>query len=298
MKGQSSTSGPKPKGLVRLRGARRETMPRRGPWKRIKHAIRDITPQTILIVYHSLSRGDAPAILAFLARRAGRTSFRQRFSLVLSLGLISEEVPCSHTQREMLDFIGQVLALPPEIKGCLVEAGSYKGGGTAKFSLAARLTGRKLFVFDSFKGLPKHKESPVRNIFGEVVEFPTGGYRGDLNEVRANVRRFGALEVCEFRPGLFEKTLPKFREPVAALFVDVDLAGSTRTVLKHLYPRLVPRGLLFSHDGHLPPVIQVFQDEAFWRKQVGCPKPVVEGLGRRKLLRIVKPGAPEERGKP
>lgn len=298
MKRPSKISGADPSAPARLGEAMQKTKSRVRPWTRVKHAIRRITPRPILYIYHSLSRGDALGILGFLAQPAGRTSLGQRFSLVLSLCAISEDVPCSHTQREMIAFVKLVLALPPERKGCLVEAGCYKGGSTAKFSLAARLTGRTLVVFDSFEGLPKHKESPVRNIFGEVVEFPSGGYRGGLDEVKENIRRFGALEVCEFRKGLFEKTLPKFSEPIAALFIDVDLAGSTRTVLKHLYPRLVPQGVLFSHDGHLPPVIQVFQDEAFWRKEVGCPRPFVEGLGRKKLVKIVKPAARWRRGKP
>jgi O-methyltransferase len=298
VKGPSKTSVAVSKGPARPEAPESKTVSQDRPWKRVKHAIRTITPRSLLYIYRSLSRRDVLSTLAFLARPAGRTSMRQRFSLVLRLYAISEAVPCSHSQGEMLALIGHVLDLPSERNGCLVEAGCYKGGSAAKISLAARLLGRRLVVFDSFEGLPKHRDSPVRNIFGEVVRFPSGGYRGDLEEVKENIRRFGAIEVCEFRKGWFDKTLPKFREPVAVLFLDVDLAGSTRTALKYLYPRLVPQGVMFSHDGHLPPVIRVFQDDAFWREEVGCPRPFVEGLGRKKLLRVVKPAAGGPRGKP
>jgi O-methyltransferase len=47
--------------------------------------------------------------------------------------------------------------------------------------------------------------------------------------------------------------------------------------------------VLLSQDGHLPLVISVFDDDIFWEREVGCQKPIIEGLGKRKLLRIRKP---------
>jgi O-methyltransferase len=188
----------------------------------------------------------------------------------------------------MLEVVEALLSLPRRMEGAVVEAGCYQGGGTAKLSLAAEKAGRKLIVFDSFQGLPEHDEPPSVNIFGETVAFSPGQYRAGLEEVRANVARFGAPGICDFRPGWFIETMPGFREPIALLFLDVDLAASTRTVLKHLYPRLVPGGILFSHDGHLPAVLSVFRDEEFWKREVGCPPPRFEGLGRRKLIKAVK----------
>lgn len=260
-----------------------------GPRKNIKAAVKKALPRHFLYFYRFLCQGDARAVLSFLVRPVGRTSLGQRFGLILRLYAISEAIPCPHTQTEMLAFIRRILALPSDLPGCVVEAGCYKGGSTAKFSLAARLAGRKLVVFDSFEGMPEHRESPVRNIFGELVAFPAGCYYGTLAEVKENVRRFGAPEMCEFRKGWFKDTLPAFRGPVAALFMDVDLAVSTRTLLRHLYPKLVPGGVLISHDGHLPTVIAVFRDESFWRREVGHPLPPLPGLGRWKLIQFAKP---------
>jgi O-methyltransferase len=90
------------------------------------------------------------------------------------------------------------------------------------------------------------------------------------------------------RCGWFEDTLKDFHEPIAVAFLDVDLAASTRTCLKYLYPRITEGGVLFSHDGYMPLVRAVFADTQFWEQEVGCRMPTVEGLGRRKLLRIVK----------
>src|ERR1017187_6303006 len=38
--------------------------------------------------------------------------------------------------------------------GIVVECGTWKGGTAANLSIICRLTGRQLFIFDSFRGLP------------------------------------------------------------------------------------------------------------------------------------------------
>ena len=143
-------------------------------------------------------------------------------------------------------------------------------------------------VFDSFQGLPDDRELHGRDIFGGTANFRAGEYCGSLDEVRKNVSDLGRIDACRFVEGWFDETLPGFRQPVAAAYLDVDLVRSTRTCLKHLYPRLAPGGVLFSQDGHLPLVIELLRDETFWREEVGCRPPAIEGLGRRKLVRIVK----------
>jgi hypothetical protein len=82
--------------------------------------------------------------------------------------------------------------------------------------------------------------------------------------------------------------MPKFNEPVAAAYLDVDLAASTRTCLKYLYPLLEKGGSLYSQDGHLPLVISVFDDADFWLNEVGFEKPPIYGLGEKKLIKIVR----------
>jgi len=98
----------------------------------------------------------------------------------------------------------------------------------------------------------------------------------------------GQLHLCEFRKGWFDDTMPKFSEPISAAFLDVDLAASTWTCLAYLYPLLVPGGVIFSHDGHLPLCMAVFRDASLWR-EIGGPPPVFSGLGTRKLISIMKP---------
>lgn len=260
---------------------------RSGPGE-LKKSVKRAIPKSVLSLYHLIRDGDLPRIASFVFKKGRGLSSAGRAALAWRMCLISERLPCPHTQREMLEVVEAVLSLPRRLEGAVVEAGCYLGGGTAKLSLAAEKAGRKLVVFDSFQGLPEHDEPPAVNIFGETVVFSPGQYRAGLEEVKANVARFGAPGICDFHAGWFAQTMPGFRGPIALLFLDVDLAASTRTALKHLYPRLVPGGVLFSHDGHLPAVISAFRDANFWKREVGCAPPRVAGLGRRKLIRAVK----------
>jgi len=183
--------------------------------------------------------------------------------------------------------------VPPDTEGCKVEAGACKDGSTAKFSIATRLANRELVAFDSFEGIPEHDEPHDKNIFGGAPSFE-GNYRGALEEVKANVARYGQIDVCSFVQGWFEETMPSFSRPIAAIYLDVDLAASTRTCLKYLYPLLVPGGALYSQDGHLPLVIDVFSSNTFWHHEVGLAQPHIEGLGIRKLIWATKPGHARE----
>ena len=146
-----------------------------------------------------------------------------------------------------------------------VEAGCFKGGSTAKLSIAAKLSQRRLFVFDSFEGLPQNTEQHRPTIFGEVPDFSQGRYRGALEEVQQNILKFGDADVCMYLKGWFEQTMPQFAQPIVAAYIDVDLVSSTRTCLKYLYPLLQPGGCLFSQDAHLPLIIALLEDSEFWR---------------------------------
>jgi hypothetical protein len=50
----------------------------------------------------------------------------------------------------------------------------------------------------------------------------------------------------------------------------------------------VPNGILFSQDGHLPWIIKLLGNDQFWEKDVGKSKPRMRGLGKRKLVAVIK----------
>jgi len=268
--------------------------------RRIRAKIKSLLPWSVLRVYRLAIATlrhptDISSVCRFLLHSSTRLSFGQRLSIVRRFYVISYAVTSPHTQEEMLRVLEAVLSLPEGVRGCVVEAGSFKGGSTAKLSIAAKLAGRELVVFDSFEGMPEHDEPYQQDTWGvefrEGFSLAKGTYCGTLDEVRANVRRFGHLEVCRFVKGWFDQTMPHFRESVAAGYLDVDLASSTRSCLRYLYPLLVPGGVLFSQDGNFPLVRDALDDDAFWTSEVGYPKPRMDGLGQRRLVAIPKPAA-------
>ncbi len=235
-----------------------------------------------------MKKNDMKSILGFLLKKVPGFTFPKKWNFVKTLLKISNEVDCPHTHEEMLTFINSILDLPKNLKGCVVEAGCYKGGSSAKFSLATSAAGRDFHIFDSFQGLPDHNEPHEKNIFGKPVTFTRGEYSGTQDEVKSNIIKYGNIKACHFNEGWFDETLPSFKSPIAAAYIDVDLAASVKTCLKYLYPLIEPGGYLYCQDGHLPLVIDVFNDETFWAEEVGVKKPVVHGLGKKKLIKIIK----------
>jgi O-methyltransferase len=183
---------------------------------------------------------------------------------------------------EQLAMISTLLRLPSSVKGSVVECGCYMGGTTANLSLAAKLVGRKLYVMDSFQGLPQPKEDDIRHLAINLLEFHSyskGSWCGALEKVKSNVAKYGAPGVCTFIEGYFDATLPRFSEPVAFAFCDVDLRDSLQTCLRYLWPLMSPNGFLFVHEAHQIEIASLFYDPARWN---GRPPGLVgagSGLG-------------------
>ncbi|SAL06017.1 Demethyldecarbamoylnovobiocin O-methyltransferase [Caballeronia arationis] len=256
---------------------------------RIKKFLKGALPGPTFRFLRTLYRWeDLAAATSFVLTSRSPTSVKERIGIVRRMYAISDRVESPHTQVEILRFVETILSLPPKTQGVVVEAGCFKGGSTAKFSLAAHLAKRTLVVFDSFEGIPENDEPHDKNIFGGECKFSRGDWCGTFEEVTSNVRAYGRIEVCRFVKGWFDETMPHFHEPIAAIYLDVDLASSTSTCLKYLYPLLVPGGKLYSQDGHVPLVLSVFDDDGFWREQVGAKKPPISGWGETKLIALTK----------
>src|SRR5262249_17960297 len=66
---------------------------------------------------------------------------------------------------------------------------------------------------------------------------------------------FGRPERVAYRPGWFADSLAGWNEPLALLWIDVDLYQSARDALDGALPALDPRGAIFTHEllpGHVP----------------------------------------------
>lgn len=254
-----------------------------------KRQILQRLPMHLIASYRLFRTGDWRSAASFLFANDLKISHSVRLDIIRRFHKVSCHIPCEHLQAEILAFVHALIKLPTRLQGCVVECGCYRGGSTAKLSIAAKLTDRQLFAFDTFEGIPENSEMHEKNIWGGPVHFSQGDYRGSLDEVRANVRTYGEIDACKFVKGLFQDTLPSFDCPVAAAFLDVDLVSSTAECMRHLWPLIVPGGVVFSHDGHLPLVLEVLANARLWREQFGSEMPTIHGLGKQKLIWMQKP---------
>jgi hypothetical protein len=173
-----------------------------------------------------------------------------------------------------------VLSVQPEIPGVVVECGTWKGASAASLSLVCRRIGRRLTVCDSFEGLPDDGlRVHVAPHFGTWGYYKKGMFSGSLEEVQANVREFGAIEVCTFLPGYFSESLRALSDPVVFAFLDVDLVHSTQDCLRFIWPLLVEGGAIYTDDAGDLDVVRVFFDERWWRETFRCDPPGYVGSG-------------------
>jgi O-methyltransferase len=142
--------------------------------------------------------------------------------------------------------------LRERIPGDFVETGVWRGG--ACIMMAAVLaaygeTGRTVWGFDSFQGLPPPNEEDYPSDRGDQLHrFPQLAV--SLEEVVDNFRRVGLLsDQVRLVKGWFKDTVPAAGvEKIAVLRLDGDLYESTIQVLEGFYPRLSAGGFCIIDD--------------------------------------------------
>lgn len=218
------------------------------------------------------------AILAILGsphvHPAHRLGVWQRLALGLRMFLNTRRIRTGSSYKAHLAMAVKLLQVPPEVEGCVVECGTWKGGSATNLSLVCRHVRRKLVIFDSFQGLPEGRAGDR-----EASHYQAGDYRGTLDEVKGNIARHGAIEVCEFVQGWFDQTLPSFDRPVVLAFVDVDLEASLHTCVKYLWPRLTSDGYFFTDEAVGTDYVALFYSERWWRREFDRTPPGLIGAG-------------------
>jgi hypothetical protein len=152
------------------------------------------------------------------------------------------------------------------VPGAIVECGVWRGGSmmlAALTLLANDDAARDLYLFDTFDGLPRPDAEVDVDLWGNRaidgwlphrIDDESSNYaRADLDTVRANMAStLYAHDRVFFVQGMVERTIPQHApERIAVLRLDTDWYASTRHELTHLYPRLVPGGVLIVDDyGH------------------------------------------------
>ena len=175
----------------------------------------------------------------------------------------------------------EILSIPKEIDGDLIECGCWKGASSVNLSIVAKIAGRKLWVCDSFEGLPDEGEilhtAPHFHMKGK---YHKGDFLGAFDEVKSNVSNYGEIDSCVFIKGFFEhslKTIPNNKYVFA--FLDVDLVSSTKDCLLHIWPRLQENCQIYSDDAGDLEVVKIYFDDEWWSKNLDGKSPGFIGSG-------------------
>jgi O-methyltransferase len=186
------------------------------------------------------------------------------------------------------------------VTGDFAEFGCFKGFSSSMLSYACQLLGIRMHIFDSFEGLPPSTSS----------YYSAGDFRGDFEEVKHNVERFGAASAVTYHKGFFSDSIPVSNLPqLIALWMDVDLKSSSADVMS-IADKVHPHGAIFSHecepknfvngevvassDSVIPPIVDRFRKlgahltgrflsgntGAFWRGDRAIPVLSAEALTR------------------
>ena len=164
--------------------------------------------------------------------------------------------PRAHTMlpRTRLDNLRRLTSrvLADNVPGDFIETGVWRGGACIlmRAVLAAyRVWDRRVFVADSFEGLPQPDASKnpadKRDRLFAFEELAVS-----CEQVRDNFARYRLLdEQVVFLQGFFDDTLPRLTtERFALLRLDGDMYGSTMDALTNLYDRLSPNGYVIVDD--------------------------------------------------
>lgn len=147
------------------------------------------------------------------------------------------------------------------IKGDIVECGSYKGG-TGALLRAGMGPGRKLWIYDSFQGMPETTHED-----GEEAKKWKGSCAASAKDVIEVLGATGAKkEEFVIREGWFNDTFKKeLPQQVALLHCDADWYDSVTLVLETFYPIMPAGGCV------------VLDDFGYWE---GCRRAFYDFCGR------------------
>ncbi len=166
-----------------------------------------------------------------------------------------------------------------DVPGDLIETGVWRGGATIFMKANLQAWGdttRKVWVADSFEGLPAPDASRYPADTGDELHTQTGLAVG-LETVKKNFARYGVLDDrVEFLVGWFKDTLPV--APIgdlALMRLDGDMYESTIQAIEVLYPKLSSGGFCIIDDfgSHASQAGQAIHD---YREQHGITEEIVQ----------------------
>ena len=182
-----------------------------------------------------------------------------RLARVISMGIMARFELMSlggHKSKDVLDLIRttrqqresllsgteaflvhSIARAQSNLDGAMAEVGVYQGCSAKLISVAS--AGRTLHLFDTFDGLPEPDPAERKHL-------RKSQYCSSLSSVRSFLDHESGVI---FHPGCFPSTAAGLEdERFSFVHLDVDLKASTRACLEFFHPRMVPGGIIMTHD--------------------------------------------------
>ena len=132
-----------------------------------------------------------------------------------------------------------------DISGDFVEMGCYKGDTSLLLAEIVKASEKKLWIYDSFEGLPEKKEVD-KSVMG--VLFRGGELAVTKREVKQRFLRAN-LPVPVIKKAWFsDLTFKDMPEEISFSFLDGDFYESIKDSLKLVAPRMNDGGVMVVHD--------------------------------------------------
>lgn len=154
-------------------------------------------------------------------------------------------------------------AVKKRIPGDVIETGVWRGGACilAAGVLKGLESNKKIYVADSFEGLPKPEKQykADKNDPHHTLEH----LKVSLDQVKGNFEKYHLLiDNVKFIKGFFKDSLKKtpFRK-LSVLRMDGDMYSSTWEVLTHLYGKLSEGGYIIIDDYNALPACKLAVDD-------------------------------------
>jgi O-methyltransferase len=160
-----------------------------------------------------------------------------------------------------------------KLGGSMAEVGVYRGASARLIREADRA--RPFHLFDTFEGLPETSEADRAPLAGQ---FQKGSFACSIEDVKSYL---GQSDDLFYHKGLFPESAKSLgAERFSFVHSDVDIYESTKSVLEFFYPRMLPGGVIISHDFAWAPNVQ----RAFTEFLDARPEPILELPGDQGMI--------------
>ena len=147
------------------------------------------------------------------------------------------------------DLVALARTAPP---GNFVEVGVWKGGTAIELYAICQEQGRSLHLYDSFRGMPVYTPG--------LDPFKLGSFMVDRNTPN-ELRQL--MPEATLHVGIYPATHTDDIRDVAFIHCDCDQYLSYRAVIDHMWPLVVPGGIMLFDDYPYLPGAKKAVDESF-----------------------------------